>query len=444
LAAAGDIDPAVHGAAAAQPRWAATPAAEGAAVLRRAAQLLEQHRSEAEQWLIREGGSVRAKADFEIGSALDELWVAASLPTQPHGVLQPAAPGATSVARRVPLGVVGVIAPWNVPMVLSLRAVAPALALGNTVVLKPDPRTAVSGGVFLARLFEQAGLPDGVLHVLPGDAGCGAALAAHPGVAAIAFTGSTAVGRQIGETAGRALKRALLELGGNNALIVLDDADLDAAASAGAWGSFLHQGQICMAAGRHLVHEAVVDDYLERLTARAAKLTVGDPWTGPADLGPLIDSTQLRRVAGIVDASVAAGARIRTGGTYDGLFYQPTVLGGVTPRMPAFTEEIFGPVAPVIAVRDDEHALELANSTDHGLVAAVQTGSVARGEALADRLRAGMVHINDQTVNDDAFVSFGGWGASGNGARFGAQHSWDDFTQWQWVSAKREAPVFPF
>jgi benzaldehyde dehydrogenase (NAD) len=298
--------------------------------------------------------------------------------------------------------------------------------------------------VLLARLFEDAGLPDGLLHVLPGAAGPGAALVEHPQTDAIAFTGSTAVGREVGAVAGRGLKRALLELGGNNALIVLDDADLDAAASAGAWGSFLHQGQICMQAGRHLVHEAVLDEYVDRLCTRAAKLTVGDPWTGPADLGPLIDARQLERVAGIVDATVAAGAVVRTGGTYDGLFYRPTVLAGVTPGMPAFTEEIFGPVAPVIAVRDDEEAVALANDTGYGLVAAIQTGSVARGEAIADRLRTGAVHVNDQTVNDDAASSFGGWGASGNGARFGARHSWDEFTRWQWLSVKDKAPMFPF
>jgi benzaldehyde dehydrogenase (NAD) len=443
-AQAADIDAAVRSAAAAQPAWAAESFTTRAAVLRRAAQVMADHRDEVAQWLVREGGSARPKAEFEIASALDELWTAAALPAQDHGVLQPSIGGGSSVARRVPLGVVGVIAPWNVPTVLALRALAPALALGNAVVLKPDARAAVSGGVLPARVFEEAGLPSGLLHVLPGDAGPGAALVAHPLTAAIAFTGSTAVGREVGAVAGRGLKRALLELGGNNAIIVLEDADLDAAASAGAWGSFLHQGQICMQAGRHLVHESVVGAYLERLTARAAKLTVGDPWTGPADLGPLIDGRQLARVARIVEDTVAAGAVLCTGGTHDGPFYRPTVLAGVTPEMPAFTQEIFGPVAPVVAVRDEDEAVALANDTEYGLVTAIQTGSVARAEMLADRLRTGAVHINDQTVNDDAVASFGGWGASGNGARFGARHSWDEFTRWQWVSAKHRAPVFPF
>jgi benzaldehyde dehydrogenase (NAD) len=443
LATGADIDAAVTSAVGAQREWAARPATERAAVLRAAAQVLERHRGEVAEWLVREGGAVRGKADFEVGSVLDELWVASALPTQPHGELLPAAAG-RSVARRVPLGVVGVISPWNVPLLLSMRAVAPALALGNAVVVKPDVHTAVSGGVVLARLFEEAGLPAGVLHVLAGDAEPGAALAGHPDVAMIAFTGSTEVGRTVGEVTGRNLTRAALELGGNNALIVLDDADLDAASSAGAWGAFFHQGQVCMAAGRHIVQESVAQEYVDKLAARADKLSVGDPWTSDVDLGPMISRRQLERVEDIVRRTVAAGATVRAGGTHDGPYYRPTVLSGVTAGMPAFTEEIFGPVAPVIVVADDDEAVAVANDTRYGLVAAVQTGSARRGTAVADRLRTGIVHVNDQTVNDDAYVSFGGWGCSGNGTRFGAQHSWDDFTRWQWLTVKDTAPTFPF
>jgi benzaldehyde dehydrogenase (NAD) len=443
LADAADVGRAVASARLAQPGWSARPAAERAAVLRRAAQLLEEHRDEVAGWLMREGGAVSAKAGFEVVSALDELWTAAALPTQPHGHLLPA-PVGRSIGRRVPLGVVGVITPWNFPLVLSLRAVAPALALGNAVVLKPDVHTPISGGHVVARLFEEAGLPDGVLHVLAGDAGPGGALTADPDVAMIAFTGSTAVGRLVGETAGRALKRMSLELGGNNALIVLDDADLDAAASAGAFGAFFHQGQICMAASRHIVLEAVADEYAERLARRADKLQVGDPAGGEVALGPLISEEQLRRVDRIVRDTVAAGARIRAGGTHEGLFYRPTVLSGVTRDMPAFTEEIFGPVAPVTVVRDEAEAVAAANDTEYGLVAAVQTGSPERGLALADRLRTGIVHVNDQTIGDDAHVPFGGRGCSGNGTRYGAAHSWDEFTQWQWLTVKSASPAYPF
>jgi benzaldehyde dehydrogenase (NAD) len=407
--------------------------------------VLADNRAEFERWLVREGGAIPGKAAFEVELVLGELWEAAALPTQPWGHLLPASePGRESVARRVPLGVVGVISPWNFPLILSVRAVAPALALGNAVILKPDVQTAVSGGALVARLFEEAGLPDGLLHVLPGDAEPGAALAADPNVAMISFTGSTAVGREVGATAGRTLKRVSLELGGNNALIVLDDADLEVASSAGAWGAFLHQGQVCMTAGRHIVMAAVADEYLERLAKRAAALPVGDPYTEQVALGPLISERQLSRVDRIVSETVAAGASVRAGGTHEALYYKPTVLADVSTSMPAFREEIFGPVAPVVVVRDEDEAVAVANDTEYGLVAAVQTGSPDRGRDIAGRLRTGIVHINDQTLNNDAYAPFGGTGASGNGSRFGSQSSWDEFTQWQWVTFRAQPHPFPF
>lgn len=331
--------------------------------------------------------------------------------------------GRESIARRVPVGVVGAITPWNFPFLLAIRVVAPALALGNSVVLKPDVQTAVVGGVAIAELFARAGVPEGVLQVLAGDAEPGQALCENPDVGMVSFTGSSAVGRKVGEVAGRTLKRVSLELGGNNALIVLDDAALDIASSAGAWGAFLHQGQVCMTAGRHIVTEAVADEYVDKLATRVQALTVGDPNRGDVALGPLINETQLANVDRIVTATKQAGADVRAGGSYENLFYQPTVLSGVTSSMPAFREEIFGPVAPVIVVKDDAEAIAVANDTEYGLVAAVQTGSLDRGRAVADGLRTGIVHVNDQTLNNDAFAPFGGTGASGNGTRFGTQSS---------------------
>ena len=445
LADAEDVAAATARAAQTQPEWGETIGTARAGVIRKAATVLAENRAEFERWLVREGGAVPGKAAFEVDLALGELWEAAALPTQPYGHLLPSSePGRESVARRVPLGVVGVISPWNFPLILSIRAIAPALALGNAVVLKPDVQTAVSGGVLVARLFEAAGLPEGLFHMVPGDAGPGAALAADPNVAMISFTGSTAVGREVGAAAGRTLKRVSLELGGNNALLVLDDADLEIASSAGAWGAFLHQGQVCMTAGRHIVHESVADEYLERLAKRAQGLPVGDPYTEQVALGPLINQRQRDNVHRIVEQTVAAGAEIRTGGTYDGLFYRPTVLAGVTTSAPAFREEIFGPVAPVVVVRDDDEAVAVANDTEYGLVAAVQTGSPQRGREIAKRLRTGIVHINDQTLNNDAYAPFGGTGASGNGSRFGSQSSWDEFTQWQWVTFRDQPHPFPF
>ena len=432
-------------AARAQPEWAALPAPERMAVVRRAAELFERHRPELERWLIRESGSIQGKAAQEITASAGQLEMAATLIAHPLGYVLPSlTPGRSSTARRVPIGVVGVITPWNFPYVLAMRSVGPALALGNAVVLKCDPNTPVCGGVVIARLFEQAGLPPGVLHVLPGGADVGKALTEDPNVRMISFTGSTASGRLVGAAAGRTLKRVVLELGGNSPLVVLDDADLEAASSAGAWGSFLHQGQICLAVSRHIVHESIADAYLEALSERARRLPVGNPDTEQVALGPIINERQVQRVQRIVDETVAAGAQALTGGSADGLFYPPTVLAGVTSEMAAFREEIFGPVAPVITFSDDDEAVALANGTDYGLSAAVQSGSPQRAARVAERLHAGMVHVNDQTVNEEPPAPFGGFGASSNGGHFGGVANLELWTEWQWMTAREAAEPFPF
>jgi benzaldehyde dehydrogenase (NAD) len=436
---------AARSAAAAQRAWAETPFTDRVAVVRRAALLMERHREELQPWLVRESGSIPGKAAVEITASIGQLDMAAALISHPLGLVLPSlTPGRTSTARRVPLGVVGVITPWNFPYVLAMRSVGPALALGNAVVLKPDANTPVTGGVAIARLFEEAGLPEGLLHVLPGGAEVGQALVADPNVRMISFTGSTAAGRQVGETAGRTLKRTILEMGGNCPLVVLDDADIEAASSSGAWGSFLHSGQICIAVSRHLVHESIAEAYTAALVERAGRLPVGNPATEEVALGPIINDRQVERVQRIVDESVAQGAQLLAGGTHDGLFYKPTVLGGVTRTMPAFAEEIFGPVAPVITFRDDAEAVELANATEYGLAAAVHSASPERAGAVADRLRAGMVHINDQTVNEEPPAPFGGFGCSSNGGHFGGVANLELWTEWQWVTSREKASPFPF
>jgi benzaldehyde dehydrogenase (NAD) len=370
---------------------------------------------------------------------------AAAMPFQPSGHLMPSTvPGRRNVVRRRPIGVVGVITPWNFPLILAMRSVAPALAVGNAVVLKPDLKTPFAGGLMLAQLFADAGLPADVLQVLPGGPEAGEALVTHPATGMISFTGSSAVGRKVGAIAGGLLKKVALELGGNSAMIVLDDADLDLASSCGAWASYLHQGQICMAAGRHLVHRRVAADYIERLTRRANALHVGDPAREQVHLGPLISEKQRDRVHRIVTDTLAAGAQLTTGGSFDRLYYRPTVLTEVTADMPAFREEIFGPVAPVTTFEDDDEAVALANASDYGLSGSVHSRSIGRAMALADRLSTGMIHINDQTVNNEAHVPFGGIGASGNGSRFGGLANWEEFTVTQWVSQVDAPHAYPF
>jgi len=445
VANAGSVAAATKSAARAQREWAATPMNARVAIVRRAAELLERHRAEIAGWMVRESGCIPPKADVEISASIGQLDQAASLISHPLGhVLPSLTPGRTSTARRVPIGVVGVITPWNFPIVLAMRSIGPALALGNAVVLKGDLNTPVSGGVIIARLFEEAGLPEGVLHVLGGGAEVGQALVADPNVRMISFTGSTKTGRLVGETAGRGLKRMVLELGGNSPLIVLDDADIEAASSAGAWGSFLHQGQICLAVSRHLVHESIAEDYLTALAERAGRLVVGNPATEQVHLGPIINEKQAERVQRIVDESVGAGATAVVGGSHDGLFYPATVLRDVKPGMAAFNEEIFGPVAPVTTFRSDEEAIELANMTEYGLAAAVQSGSQSRATEVGEALHAGMVHINDQTVNEEPPAPFGGFKASSNGGHFGGVGQLELWTEWQWQTSREKAGQFPF
>ena len=408
--------------------------------------LLETNSQEIAEWVVRETGAVSAKANFEVGATVAELLQSAALATRPQGEVLPSpSPERLNFALRVPIGVVGVITPWNFPLILAMRSVAPALAVGNAVILKPDPQTPVSGGIVIARLFQEAGLPPGILNVLPGNAEVGEAIVTHPAIRMITFTGSSDVGRRVGELAGRNLKRVLLELGGNNALIVLDDCDVDVASSAGAWGSFFHQGQICMAAGRHIVSRKVATKYADALSQRAEKLAVGDPYREKqVALGPIINQKQRDKIHRIVTQTVSEGATLRTGGSYQQQFYKPTVLAGVTETMPAFQEEIFGPVAPITIAEDEEDAIRLANATQYGLVAAIQTGSLDRGLAISRRLNAGMVHVNDQTINNLPYAPFGGLGQSGNGSRFGSTTNLDEFTEWRWVTAGSRQISYPF
>jgi benzaldehyde dehydrogenase (NAD) len=444
IATPGDAAEAAATAAAAQRDWARRKPAERAAVLRRAGELWETHAAEVQDWLVREAGSTRPKAAIETEMAAGICFEAAALPTHPLGEVLSTGEPRWSLARRVPAGVVSVISPFNFPLILAIRSVAPALALGNAVLLKPDLRTAVCGGVSILRVFEEAGLPEGLLHLLPGDAAVGAAVVDAPEVSVVSFTGSTAAGRKVGEAAARSLKRVHLELGGNNALVVLPGADVAKAASAGAFGSFLHQGQICMTTGRHLVHESQVDEYVEALAEKARRLPVGNPANGDVALGPIIDDRQLAHVTDVVDRSVAAGARVLAGGKPDAPFYPATVLFGLDDTTPAWREEIFGPVAPVRAYRDLDEAARLVNDSEYGLSVGI-LGDVGTAMTLADQVRSGKVHINEQTVGDEPTAPFGGVGDSGNGSRFGgAKANIEAFTETQWLTVRADIAGYPF
>lgn len=438
-----DVARATQSAVVAQREWAALSHPARAAVLHRAADLWEKHREEIIGWNTREVGAIGPMAAFAVHVAAAECREAGSLPSHPLGEILASEKPRLSLAQRMPVGVVGVISPFNVPIILGIRAVAPALALGNAVILKPDPRTAVTGGVAMVRVFAEAGLPPGLLQLLPGGADVGAAMVAEPDVRVIAFTGSTRAGRLVGELAGRHLKRAHLELGGNSAFIVLEDADVDRAVNLATWGAFLHQGQICMTIGRHLVHQSIFEQYVEKLAAKADSMVVGDP-TGHVHLGPVIDEGQRDRIMHLIRRSVEMGAVLRAGGTADGLFVRPTVLAGPPLDAPAYCEEVFGPVASVVSFTDDDEAVKLAGDSDYGLSLGIVTAQPLRGLALAQRIPSGIVHINDQTVDDEANSPFGGVAASGTGSRHGgAAANIDAFTETRWITLRAEPGEYP-
>jgi len=444
VADATDIREAASKASIAQRTWQEAPAAERAAVLRRAADLLHKHQEEIKGWIIQECGGARLKAEIEILQAHGHLLESAAIATQPAGLILPSSGARLSLAQRRPRGVVAVISPNNFPLILSTRATAPALALGNAVVLKPDLETPVCGGFILAQLFEEAGLPAGLLQVLPGGADAGQAICESPHVALVSFTGSTSTGRKVAELAGRNLKKVSLELGGKNSMIILDDADPELAASNAAFGSWTHQGQICMATGRVLVHEKLAEEVTDLLAEKAKHLKVGNPATDDVALGPLITAQAVQKVDSIVRDSLAAGARLRAGGESRDRFYAPTVLDQVTPSMRVFKEEVFGPVAAVTTFRSDEEAVALARDNEYGLSLSILCNSLERGLALSKQIPAGLIHINDQNVGDEPYAPFGGVGASGNGARHGGPANWDEFTEWRWITLQDRPPKYPF
>lgn len=441
-----DAQAAIAAAEAAFPAWSGLPHTERARILHRVGDLLEARAKDIHPVLIEEGGSWVGKSMFETGYAAGVFRAAAAAAYQVNGEILPSEHGKLSLVVREPLGVVAVISPWNFPMILGSRGFAPALAVGNCVVLKPSEETPVAGGIIFAELLEEAGVPPGVFNVVTCSrdqvAEVGDELVSNPAVHGISFTGSTAVGRQLAAKAGGLLKKCCLELGGKDALLVLDDADIEHAVNAATFGSFMHQGQICMSVERVIVDRSIADEFTEKLVANTRKLKVGDPHELGNCIGPIINQKQLDKIREQVDDAVASGAEILCGGGHQGLFFEPTVLGKVSREMRIFKEETFGPVAPIIVADGVDDTVEIANDSDYGLSAGIITRDEERGLEVARRLRTGMAHVNDSSVNDEPHVPFGGIGASGLG-RHGGKQGIDTFTETRWITLERGGRHYP-
>lgn len=441
-----DANAAVDAAAAAFPAWSRTGPGERRALLSKAAEVMASKVGEFTRLMMEETGATGPWAGFNVMLAANMLREAAAMTTQIAGEIIPSdKPGTLAMAIRQPAGVCLGIAPWNAPVILGTRALAMPLACGNTVVLKASEMCPGTHRL-IGQVLVEAGLPKGVVNVVTNDpkdaAGIVEALVAHPAVKRVNFTGSTKVGRIIAELAGRHLKPALLELGGKAPLLVLDDADIDAAVNAATFGAFMHQGQICMSTERLIVDEKVADEFVAKLAARAAQLPAGDP-RGHVVLGSLISSQAADKMEELVADAVAKGAKLVAGGKRTGTVVDATLLDHVTPSMRVYTEESFGPVKPVIRVKGEDEAVRVANDTEYGLSSAVFSRDIKRAMAVAARIQAGICHINGPTVGDEAQMPFGGVKGSGYG-RFGGKASIAEFTDLRWVTIEDPGQHYPF
>ncbi|MFF7264060.1 aldehyde dehydrogenase family protein [Streptomyces sp. NPDC008159] len=451
VAAAGpeDVRRAVDAADAAFEDWAALAPFARRAVFFKAAELLEARGEQVAEIMAREAGGTRPWALFNVMLAANILREAAAAITAPRGeVLSSQKEGALSLAVREPLGVVAAFAPWNAPVILGVRAVAAPLAAGNTVVVKPSEDAPIACGLLVADVFREAGLPDGVLNVItnaPEDAAeIAEALISDERVRAVNFTGSTNVGRIIGEHAARHLKPAVLELGGKNAVIVLDDADVDYAVDAVTFSVFMNAGQICMSGDRILVHESLAEEFAQKFTAKVATLRAGDPGHPHTVVGPLVTASAAERIAALVQDAVAKGATVLTGGGRpEGAVHPATVLTDVPKDADLYYAESFGPLCVLETFAEDDIAVKLANDTDNGLSCGIITENATHGLAVARRIRTGIVHINDQSVADEPQVPFGGVKASGYG-RFGGRWGIEAFSNTRWVTMSTQQAHYPF
>ncbi|MEU9338431.1 aldehyde dehydrogenase family protein [Streptomyces sp. NPDC048290] len=445
IAAADEIDQAYRASERVQRDWAETNAFTRRAVLERALRLVEEREEPITEAIIAELGGTRVKAGFELHLAKEFLRESIGLATTEQGRLIPSpVEGKENRVYRVPVGVVGVISPFNFPFLLSLKSVAPALALGNGVVLKPHQDTPVCGGTLIAKIFEDAGLPPGLLNVVITDiAEIGDAFIEHPVPRVISFTGSDKIGRHVATVCAGQFKRVLLELGGNSALVVLDDADIDYAVDAAVFSRYIHQGQVCMAANRVLVDRSVAAEFTEKFVAKVKSLKAGDPRDPDTVIGPVINASQAEMISAAVEQALAEGATaLLRGATRDNLI-EPSVLTGVPADSALLRQEIFGPVAFLVPFDGEEEAVRLVNDTPYGLSGAVHTGDPERGVRFARRIDTGMFHVNDGTVQDEPLVPFGGEKNSGVG-RLNGETTVDAFTSLKWISVQRGRSGFPF
>ncbi|WP_214709182.1 MULTISPECIES: aldehyde dehydrogenase family protein [unclassified Exiguobacterium] len=433
-----DLDKAYAVAKEAQTEWATMLPQNRRALIEKFAEVTLQHKDDIIDWLVKESGSTRIKAEGEFLASMAIIKEAATFPFRMDGLIKPSiVPNKENRVYRKPLGVIGVISPWNFPFHLAVRSIVSALATGNTVVVKPATATPVTGGLLFASLFEEAGLPKGVLNIVVGRGSeIGDAIVEHPVPKLISFTGSTEVGKGIAEKAGRLLKKTALELGGNNVFVVLDDADIDRAVESAVYSKFYHQGQICMSTNRILVAESIHDEFLKKFVERVRALKFGNPNESDTQVGPLIDHDQVDRILDQIKQTVDAGATLQVGGNADGNVLEPTVVSGVTNDMPLAKNEIFGPVAVILSFKDDAEALHISNELPYGLSGAVH-GSIYRATEFARQVETGMIHVNDQSVNDEPHLPFGGEKDSGLG-RFNGEWVLEEFTTLQWVSVMHE------
>lgn len=441
-----DVADAYDAATEAQPDWAARSPAERRGVIQNALDLMEEYEDEIADLLVAESGSTQVKTQGELTIAKAVTRHSTTLPARVAGEHTSSdIPERENLVQREPKGVIGIISPWNYPLHLSMRAVAPAIALGNTVVLKPDEQTPITGGLAIARLFEQAGLPEGVLNVVTGEGPvAGDAVASHPDASLVSFTGSTEVGKQVASEAAKNLATPAMELGGNNAHIVTADADINQAVDAGVFGTFIHQGQVCISINRHLVHEDIYEKYVEKLTKRASDLAVGSAHNNDTIVGPIINEDQRDSIITYLEETVNQGATLETGGDFNDLIVEPTVLSNVTNDMSIACNENFGPVAPVIPFSDDAEAIELANDTEYGLSGSVYAGNLDHAKDIADKIRTGMIHLNDQPMNTEPkYVPFGGMKGSGMG-RYNGRAILQEFTEEKWISLQHQPRDYPF